>query len=251
VVLCLPDEVSAAASRFRSDKPLYAKVGLTQDGSTVLRVVFDESKGKGQGYDVIYADVESGGRAGSPQKVPGKAQSQGTLFSCEFPPINLNVPYNENGKGVAIPCQVRFTYRRSAYEVPRRTTADNSNRRRAPTPRIVEVRYHHRFDVIATVALRQATNVWEYSFRDIVRPSETLDSASVWRFNGPSKLTAATRPDVNKKGYLGIALKFSAGENPIELKKGGTPAKALMEVRGPGRKVVLRQEVPLDKLVFG
>lgn len=251
LVLSLGSGVSAEGVRLTSASPRYARVVVSQDGSRVLRVVFDESKGTGRGYDVIYCDVESGGRAGSPQKVVGKAQSQGTLFSCEFPAINVNVPLDEKGQGVRAPCLIRFSYRRFAYEVPRRTAAGSMIQRRASPVRIVDVRFTHSFNVAATVAMRQGRDLWEYSYRSAIRPSETLAGAPVWKFNNPPKLAIATRPDMNKKGCLGIALDLAGGGSAIEIKKGGASPNALVEVKRPDGRVIHRQEVPLDKLVFG
>ncbi len=46
---------------YSSDKPLYAHIVLSEDGSKVLKLALDESEGAGKGYDRLYADVNLNG----------------------------------------------------------------------------------------------------------------------------------------------------------------------------------------------
>ena len=46
---------------YSSQKPRYAKVVVNEDGSKVLTVVFDESRGTGKGYDRMYVDLNFNG----------------------------------------------------------------------------------------------------------------------------------------------------------------------------------------------
>lgn len=48
----------ANGPKYVSEKPLYAKMVLSEDGSNVLTLAFDEFRGTGTGYDTVYGDSQ-------------------------------------------------------------------------------------------------------------------------------------------------------------------------------------------------
>ncbi len=237
----------------RSDKPLYAKVALNEDGSKVLLVMYDESEGTGKGYDLLYADLNFDGKfeqGESSRKThhPYMSRTRALPAGWEgwaFSPISLNVPFNQKGEGVPDPCRMTFRYQR--YPTMSRVLALGGTIGPSPSPRkIAEV-----FEVRSEIRLHQDSTAWEYSFEGNMKPSESLESAPVWRFDDRPKIEIATRPDGRTKGNLGIALNVPAGERRFECKEAGQPPKAHVQIKKPDGIVVHEGGETLDKFRFG
>lgn len=271
---------------FKSAKPLYARVALNQDGSKILSVVFDESEGTGTGYDVLYADVNFNGGFENGERFekapPPNVQSTGLIppgwSSNTFQPITVNVPFNEKAQNIANPCQIVFTHQR--YQVfprgpfitsfgvrsdeltevlqviervgPKKAVAaENYRLRSAGQPQMRED-----FSVRALIRLRQDSptgqpGVWQYSFDGKIQPSESLESAPVWRFDAKPELTVSTRPDGRNEGNLGIGLELKAGDRQFECNKDGAPPKPHVEIRKPDGVVAHEGDDDLGKFRFG
>ncbi len=217
------------SATFNSKRLLYGKLALTEDGSKVLSMVLDESKGTRTGHDLLYADVNFNGAFEEAEKLTAvEVKRHGTwLSSSTFAPLEFDVPYNQKGKGIADPCQITLGYR----QYPRAGVAED-------------------FSVTMKVKLRQGTTVWDYSVNGSVKPSKRLEDADVWTLPGP-RMTVSTQPDKNKKGHWGIALGVSAGEGGFECRREGRPVEAHVEIKKPDGEIVHRGDATPDKFRFG
>ncbi len=239
-----------------SEKPLFAKVAVNEDGSTILCVAFDESQGTGEGYDVFYADVNMNGKFDADERFektpPPPILSTGLVppgwSSSTFPPVIVNVPYNEKGEGVSDPCKVTFRFQRYLIgNVISLSESGASLRPIAPAPR--EIRQE--LVVQAIIWLRQDGAIWEYLFGDIIRPYERIEDAVVWRFGGKPELEVSTRPDGRKEGNLGIGLELKAGGQSFLCRKEGSLPEAHVEIKNSSGKVVHQGSAALNKFAFG
>lgn len=215
---------------FKSERLLFGKVSLTEDGSKVLSAVLDESGGTRSGYDLLYADTNFNGRFEESERFAATAvERHGSwLASSSFSPIQLNVPFNEKGQSIENPCQVSLGYR----QYPRHGVAEEVS---------VTVRFK----------LRGSDTEWEFAFSGGVKPAKSLEKASVWSAQSKPTLEVFARPDGYIKGNLGLGLTFAAGENKLEYWKGGQAVKAQALVRKPSGKAVHRGEATPDKFSFG
>jgi len=223
-------QTPAKPATFKSKRPLYGKIALTEDGSKILSVVFDESGGTRTGHDVLYADVNFNGRFEEDERFEAeKVKRYGTwLSTSSFAPINFNLPYNKKAKGVPGPCEVTIGYRQY------------------PRPGIAED-----ISVIAKLRLRESPTVWEYTLSGSAMPSKRPENATVWSMKVAPTIEITTRPDERKKGNLGIGLELSGGENELECRKAGQPVKAHVEIKKPDGTVVHQGDATLDKFTFG
>lgn len=221
---------SGGTATYKSERLLFGKVSLTEDGSRVLSVVLDESGGTRTGYDVLYADVNLNGEFEESERFAAAAtQRHGTwLASSSFAPVNLSVPYNKKAEGIADRCQVSLGYR----QYPRHGVAEEIS---------VTVRFK----------LRGSNTEWEFVFSGGVKPAKSLEKASVWSVGEKPTLGVFAGPDGYRKGNLGLGLNFAAGENKLQCWKGGQPVKAQAVIRRPGGEVVHKGEATPDKFSFG
>jgi len=263
---CLALGLACAAESLKepaygSQKPVYAKVALTEDGSRVLSVVFDESKGTGNGYDVLYADVDSNGAFDEPEKVTAKSwKCSPTGLHCDFPAVRLSVAPKSEGLGKTCDCAITFNYAKHTYTtqlttaraprglslVSRVLTA--STQKAAPA---VTTTTNESFSASGNIKVGEGSTQWEYSFGNAIKPAEKAAEAPVWNFLEAPKLALTCKPDDRVKGNLGIGFELMAGETTIVGKKGATAINARVEVKKPNGKVVHKDEGPTDKYGFG
>ena len=256
---------SAEEPNYSSEKPLYARVALTEDGSKVLSVVFDESEGTGKGYDVLYADANFNGRFDESEKLAAKIhRCSPTGMHCNFPAIKLNVRYNRKAIGVPDPCEVTFNYARHSYTTALKAVElsvrlpEGKSAAKTLNPSLSKTTTNEDFYVSSTIRL-QGSAQWQYSFRHSIKPSEALENAPVCSFNGTPELMITTKPDPKKKGNLGIGLDLvpaqkcprPGADNRLECKKGGLPIKAHVEIKKADGTVIHRGDDTLDKFTFG
>ena len=95
---------------YSSEKPLYAFVVLNEEATKVLKLVLDESRGTGNGYDTIHADLNLNGDLTDDRAVKGTMRKSERTIACSFPAINVPVPYKEKGRGVDKPWEIRISY---------------------------------------------------------------------------------------------------------------------------------------------
>jgi len=222
-----------------SKKPLYANVALCEDGSKVLTLAFDESEGTGEGYDTIYADLNFNGDLTDDKAIRGTFRKAGSSsIGCYFPPIGVDVPYNEKGKGIETPCQILIRY----YQF----------RTRVATPE-QSTRANQIFSLRANIRLKHKGGIWEYGWASRLSPAEKPEEAPVLSGLGaePVVLRVEARPDRRKERHLGIGAHLISGTRGISCSKSNTPIKARVQIKNQRGKLVHSQGVRLDKLFFG
>lgn len=99
---------SAAASQFRSSRPLFARIAVTQDGSKVLSVAFDESRGAGGGYDTIYADTNFDGAFDVSEKHVRHIVGVGRPAALRFPRVLVPVRFSARARSASTPSVLQF-----------------------------------------------------------------------------------------------------------------------------------------------
>lgn len=217
-------------SPYRSKELRYVKVVLSEDGSKILPVVFDESKGTGKGYDLLYADVGALlGKAKQPKRLRAKPEyhthrDKGNRtykhLLCHFPPINLSVPYSEKAGGVWNPPSVVFEYNKYFKE-------DGGEY----------------FSVKADIEWKENLNLWQYYFRGSMKPSDTLENAPLWSFNHPPEIKIHAFPDDQKKGYLEIHLSLKCGSISVECRKKKILAKIDVKIKNSRGRVIHKHTI--------
>ena len=260
---------------FSSEKPRYARVALTEDGSKILCVVFDESQGTGKGCDVLYADTNFNGVFEEGEKLAPMIGECSSGFHCNYPGMKLDIPYNEKAKGIENPCEVSLNYAwHSSPTTP--TTTILGVTLPGPAPKTVTENFYGS----VTVRVPGESGVWEYSSNPSdLTPAESLEKAPVMGLAGTPKLMIATQPDGRNDGNFGVALTvvsvrrpsteptsgasavkqpascvdlgLTEAETPMQVKMGATSPKAHVEIKTPDGKVVHKGDETLDKFVFG
>jgi len=231
LVMCASRHAQGAGlfgSRAAPEKPLpprYAKIALTNDPSKVLSVVFSASKGTASGYDQIAADLAPSVDLERARKLTAKSTKQPARAVCVFPPMPLQLPGPDASKDDPTSCSIFFCYCKEAG-------GEN-------------------FCVTSRMAIQQGSTNWHYSARGTMKPSESAGSAPLLELGRSPELTIETKPDLNKKGNLGIALALKAGQGTIECRKSGGPLDAHVEIKTPAGKVVHQDTQAIDKFAFG
>lgn len=236
------DKVAPRVRRKANSKnPRYAKVTLTGDGSKVLSIVFDESKGTGTGYDLIYAHaniligniewsktLKAKTKWGRYHTVGDKTDKYKGLY-CLFPPINLNVYYAGEVKTISNPYSVIFEY--SKY------FSENAK---------------EYFYATTNIKLKEGPVQWQYSFQSKINPSEFRENIPILQFNQNPRIAIEARLDERKKGYLKIVPRLRVGNNNWlkKCRRGATPVKVYIEIKKPDGRVVDKRSVSFDKFVF-
>jgi hypothetical protein len=219
------------ATAFISGRVLFAKVALTEDGSKVLSIALDESKGTRSGYDLLYADTNLNGKFEESERVSAASvRKHGEwLASSSFPPLAVKIPYNEKGKGIENPCRISVGY--SQY--PRYGVAEEIP---------VEARFRLSDD---------GAKEWECAFKGAAKPSKRLETAEVWRSKDRPALALDLRPDGYKKGNLGVGLTLNAGDNKIDCWKNGERVKVHVRIENPQDEVLHEGDATVDRFTFG
>ncbi len=234
---------AVAPRKYNSERPLYARLALSKNEAKVLSVVFDESKGTGSGYDLLYADENFAGRFDETEKFEATTlRGYETVISSSFAPIGLDAPYDGNA-GEPANWQVAFGYHAPppASRTEKSVTVPQQPSTSAGT-----------FHITANLSLRHGSLPWRYFMSGVIEPSKELDAAPVWSVCRHLELEVATRPDGRKAGNLGIGLRLLAGEDRnLECKKDGLPAEAHVEIKTPNGRVVHKGDATLDKFTFG
>jgi hypothetical protein len=228
----------------QSEKPLYAKVALNEDGSKVLSVMFDESQGTRRGYDVLYADANFSGRFEPDEKRAAKTEEgvrtpDFAYLSWSFPPLALDMSYDRDGRRVTHPCQLIFHYRKQPIEF--RTSYAIVG----PLPTREE------FSVSLDFGLQQDSAEWQYSLRRNIHTSDSLDKASLCLFDRKPKVKITTQPSGRQQGNLGIKLDLVCDESVFQCLREGRPTGVHVEIKSVDGKVVHQGDAPLSQFWFG
>ena len=209
-------------SLYGPQTPAFARFALTDDGSKLLAVKFEESGGKRRAYDVLYVGADLRGNLEGARVVKGRVQRSGRSFYCTFPIVNFEIPAGEPGAD-------------SDSWVFMFSTVNS------PAARTLWAEIH--------VSLHRDSSTWKYTFRDQIERAEILEAAPPWRFKHVPRLQIQTKPDPQKPDSLGIALNLLVGENGTLTVEGDN--RAHLEIRGADGEVVHQVTDKADKFAFG
>jgi hypothetical protein len=216
----------AEEPRFSSAKPLHAFVAVNENRTKILSLVFDESKGTGEGYDRIYADLNFNGDLTDDRVIEGSCDKQGDMLTCLFPEVDLAVPYKGEGPAVSSPCQLKFT----SFERRRESGVDRS------------------FSLEAKIRLKGEGGDWEYPFRSVLATGEKPVGTLVSVFGGTPIMIVQARPDQERKGHIVVGA-FLVGEYGLfTCTRDGKPITARVRVRDDKGKEVYSDDVSFDRL---
>ena len=196
---------------YSSEKPLYTRVALNGDGSKVLTVVFDESRGTGKRYDVLYADVDLSGRLDEAKRFEARTSTCPAGVRFHFPPIELNVPYKRGAVGISDPWKVTFSREKHLSPAPRLLRSSSLVTNLVP---------RENFFLLTSIKLRVGSAERQYSFKRSIKPSQSLNDAPVWTFPRSPKIAIIAKPDEERKGNLGIGLDLADAEGQKQVTAG-------------------------------
>ncbi len=205
----------------KSEAARFAKIALTEDGQTILSLVFDESDGLGTGFDRLYIlknkkiKLFSKGKARKLSKeketikpssdVRNKISSiQRKLKKQKKNPvgnnlfrINLDVLFNNKFKKTKIPVSLEI-------EVPSSKTKTvsqlNSQERKV-------------FDLTAQISFQNKKN-HKYIFSGKLKTSDTFEDAPVTYFNG--NIDAEANFNIRKTGMIFTRVSMETGGLSVE-----------------------------------
>jgi hypothetical protein len=157
-------------------------------------------------------------------------EKTGGIINCRSPAINLGVPCNEKGQGVAEPWEATISYK----QVGRGERAQRW------------------FSLISKVRVRDESGVlWECFFWHNLHPVEKPVRVPAVAFAGEPVLLLEVKRDEEKEGNVGIAADFQAEGIRFRVNKDDQPATARVRIRNEEGKVVHSEDVSSDKLGFG
>ena len=201
-----------------TSKPVYTKIAVTQDGSRILAVAFDQSKGADGPCDVAYADANFNGIFEVSEKLTPELKGQVLVF----PTTNLQIPYNASVEGTKNPVTVSLTRSSAPYG-------------------------GERISCVLRPKLAAGEEKWEYEFRKDLQLFTDLDEA----------LVASAEPlttDITARagtGSLGIAVRLSAGDFSIYCRPPQGSPWVRIVVQSADGETASDTTVELDRLGFG
>lgn len=217
---------------FESERPRYAKIVLTEDGSKILSIAFDELGGTGTGYDMLYADLNFNGNLTDDRVTSTKLQSAGPCVFAEFS-LDVPVPYNEKGRGVAKPSSLavgHMYYQGGGDGEQERCT----------------------FFASAGITLKDGSGEWQYGVLPTeLNTSGKLDEARPTVLGGRPGLELSAVPDSQTEGRIGISVQLTIDKRKAGCLKGGRPVKAFLKIKDMQGQVIYSDTVSTDKLVPG
>jgi len=247
-LLCLAEGLREPS--YFSGKPLYAALFLDAQGDKVLTLVFDESAGTGKGYDTIYADLNLNGDLTDDKPIKGTFAKEGrgilggegrfgsSFVQCSFPSMRVCLPYAGTPQRIEKSCELNISY----FQYPRRSLFG-----------LIQ-RVERRFSVSAGMRLSDEAGEWRYSYsvepglEPVEKPGDVKPVSVVEKMIG---MGVSARPDPEKEGNTGIAVKLTADGETLTCSRSNQPIKALVEIRDQEGKIVHSEDVRIDKLAFG
>lgn len=208
--------------KFESAKPLFIKLAVTQDASRALNVAFDEPRGTGTGYTVMYADTNFNQKFEGAEKREVPQQAGSSLSYLRFPPLNLTVPYSNKGIGPETSTAISFL----AIRMPGQSL---------------------QLAASMQVKLSDDAGLWSYNFNDQrLTYATSLDEAPLQKA-APLKPVATIRSG----DRTGIAVKLQAGTFDLQCSSPSGSVLVTLIIKSASGETVHEDTMPLGQLGFG
>lgn len=214
---------------FVSDDLRYAKFALSNDGSKTLNVVFDESRGTGKGYDLVYADVDFRGSFESATRAKAATWKRRKRLDCRFPPIALDLPTTADSALMSGRCTIVFSLSNYSRKNPAQET----------------------FAAQTRLMVQGKSGSWSYQFSEPFTPARDPATAPVANLLTPPEIRVATQRDKKRHGQTGIALSLVRNNVPVAIRRPNVPLRAQVEIKDAAGEVVHKGEGRLADFAFG
>lgn len=206
-----------------SDRPLYAALRVSQDGSRIMRLMLDESQGAGKGYDVLFADADLDGTIGADERFAAqRAESSGDFTYASFQPVQLPTRYAEPAADSAQADMLGLTYVRAGSGAREQLYAS-----------------------LQVAMGREGQEPWVYGLSGNPAIARSPGEVVVWDTGGTPALRVAT--EAGERGSLGVAVVASVGDAEVMCPQATVEAI----VRTPEGREVARDEGRLMDFGFG
>jgi len=207
-----------------SERPLYATLCVSQDGSRVMRLMLDESKGTGTGYDALYADANLDGTLSAEERFEAQqTESSGDFTYASFKPVELTRHYADLGEGQTQADRSAVTYLRAGSEDSERILAG----------------------LHLVVGLEGEAEPWTYGLSGQAPIALSPTEVVVWDCSGKPSLRVET--EAGERGSLGVAVVASVGDAEVMCPQ----ATVNVVVRTPEGRELARDQGSLIDFGFG
>lgn len=220
-VLVTAASAQPEAVKFVSAKPLFLKLAMGGgEQAPVVAVGFDESKGTGSGYDLVYIDTNGNGVLEATEKYAAESGAGAANFNVNLPATLFPAPV---GEGIEKAVAARFL----VYSL------GNLN------PSVM---------VNLNLRLTQGDQVWNYSLSSSgATPAGSLKEAPVLHA-GPLQIVPTVRPGAS----CGIAARLQANDFSLNCAgPAGAISNVTIRIQSAGGQVAHQETVPLGRLGFG
>ncbi len=242
------------------NKPKYAKLILSEDGSKVLTIAIDTNSKENNDYKTLYIGVKLDGTFEKIRKTPGRTKYQSSILknvkfsSIKLPPIYNKSSEHETKVDIEHWCNQAKIWARSAdkrkrYE--RKSKMSGSYGDGAPQR-----------DLYATVhyKIRRGHDRWDYHIRRAIDSSSDINSAPSCDFRKKPELRISLIPSKKSKSKRGLSVYLDYDgsssvssrfvDNKIMWEKANEKPEVEIVIKKSDGTRINSFIVPLDKLYF-
>lgn len=204
------------AQEFVSANPRYAAVVLPEFGAKSISIVFDESKGTGKGYDIVFLDANLDGTIGEGERFSADSDDpeMEKVVIHSFPNVTLSYPESK----MPVSYQMSFFY--SRFE------ADES------------------FSIYVNRKMQYKGKPWDVAYSGTLKPSMLRDKPFLYR---PVRAPKAVVKSAPYEKATGIAI--SLGSDGVDISSSNITVDLVL--KNKTGKVVKKDKGTLDKFGFG
>lgn len=230
----------AESLTFQSQKPKYAKITLTQDGSKVLGIAFDESQGTDTRYDTVYLfNADTKGPITKYIKIKSSSSTSKGTTICSFDPTRLPVLFNDLAKEVDDPWTLQFET----------THQKTENYVRIDGVKKKDIQINDTFSIVATLCLKDSDE-WKYVFTNDINPGDSLAGATLLKFNNTPEIDISSERLDPKDRKVGMNVNLLCGDNTFICERNSGDTYIDLEFVDEEGKVVKKDRNRVDRFNY-